>query len=56
MLILRQSCLGRVALSPARGDGDGHNVNWYFQAFVSGSFPWRFSVPLLSVRAAVAVS
>ena len=34
MLILRQPCLGRVALSPARGDEDGHNVNWYFQAFV----------------------
>ena len=34
MLILRKPCLGRVALSPARGDGDGHNVNRCFQAFV----------------------
>ena len=33
-LILRQPCLGRVARSPARGGGDGHNVNQYFQAFV----------------------
>ena len=34
MLILRQTSLGPVALSPARGDGDGHNANWYFWAFV----------------------
>ena len=33
-LILRLPCLGRVAPSPVRGDGDGHNVNWYFRAFV----------------------
>ena len=39
MLILRQPCLGRVAPSPARGDGDGHNVNRYFWAFVL----WRLS-------------
>ena len=54
MLIFRQHCLGRVALSPARGDGDGHTVSWYFQALFSGSFPWQFSVTLLRVRAAVA--
>ena len=32
--ILSQPCLGRVSLSPARGDGDGHPVSRYFQAFV----------------------
>ena len=32
--ILRQPCLGRVSASPARGDGDGHTVSRYFQAFV----------------------
>ena len=39
-LILRQPCLGRVALSPMRGDEDGHNVSWYFRAFVL----WRLSL------------
>ena len=34
MLILRKPCLGRVSMSPARGDGDGHTVSRYFQAFV----------------------
>ena len=34
MLILRQPCLGRVSVSPARGDGDGHTVSRYFLAFV----------------------
>ena len=34
MPILRQPCLGRVSVSPARGDGDGHTVSRYFQAFV----------------------
>ena len=34
MPILRKPCLGRVSMSPARGDGDGHPVSWYFQAFV----------------------
>ena len=40
MLILRQPCLGRVSVSPARGDGDGHAVSQYFQAFVL----WRLSL------------
>ena len=26
--------MGRVSVSPVRGDGDGHAVSWYFQAFV----------------------
>ena len=34
VLIFRQPCLGRVALSPTRRDGDGHNVSRYFRAFV----------------------
>ena len=38
--ILRQPCLGRVSVSPARGDGDGHTVSWYFQAFVL----WQLSL------------
>ena len=56
VLIFRQLCLGRVALSPARGSGDGHNESWYFWALSSGGFPWQFAVPLLRVRAAVAES
>ena len=32
--ILRKHCLGRVSVSPVRGDGDGHPVSRYFQAFV----------------------
>ena len=40
MLILMQPCLGRVSLSPARGDGDGHAVNQYFQTFVL----WQLSL------------
>ena len=32
--ILSQPCLGRVSVSPARGDGDGHAVSQYFPAFV----------------------
>ena len=38
--ILRQPCLGRVSVSPARGDGDRHTVSWSFQAFVL----WRLSL------------
>ena len=38
--ILRQPCLGRVSVSPARGDGDGHTVSWSFQAFVL----WQLSL------------
>ena len=34
MRILRQPCLGRVSVSPVRGDGDGHAISRYFQAFV----------------------
>ena len=34
MPILRKPCLGRVSVSPARGDGDGHTVSQYFQALV----------------------
>ena len=37
--ILRQPCLG-VSVFPARGDGDGHTVSRYFQAF----FLWRLSL------------
>ena len=44
MLISRQPCLGRVALSPAREDGDGHNVSWYFWAFVL----WWLSLAVFS--------
>ena len=40
MLILRQPCLGRVTLSPAKGDGDGDNVSLYFWAFVL----WQLSL------------
>ena len=40
MLILRQPSLGRVSLSPAREDGDWHNLIWYFRAFV----PWQLSL------------
>ena len=32
--MLRKPCLGRVSVSPARGDGDGHPVSQYFRAFV----------------------
>ena len=38
--ILRQPCLVRVSVSPARGDGDGHSLSWYFQAFVL----WQLSL------------
>ena len=38
--MLRQPCLGRVSVSPGRGDGDGHTVSRYFQAFVL----WRLSL------------
>ena len=38
--ILRQPCLGRVSVSPAREDGDGHSLSRYFQAFVL----WRLSL------------
>ena len=38
--ILRQPCLVRVSVSPARGDGDGHSLSRYFQAFVL----WRLSL------------
>ena len=34
MLLLRQPCLGRVSVSPVRGDGDGHPLSQCFQAFV----------------------
>ena len=34
MPILRQPCLGRASVSPARRDGDGHAVCWYFHTFV----------------------
>ena len=40
VVILRQLCLGRVAQSPAGEGGSGHNVNWYFWAFVL----WRLSL------------
>ena len=56
MLISRQPCLGRVALSPAREDGDGHNVSRYFQAFVLWRLSLASAVPLLRVRAAAAES
>ena len=40
MLILRPPYLGRDSLSPAMGDGDGHTVSGFFQAFVL----WRLSL------------
>ena len=40
MLMFRQLCLGRVSLSPARCDGYGYNVSWYFQAFIL----WQLSL------------
>ena len=56
MPIIGQPCLGSLSMSPASGDGDGHAVSWYFQAFVL----WRLSLAvccaLLRVRAAVAES
>ena len=44
MPILRQPCLGRVSVSPARGDGDGHPVSRHFQAFIL----WRLSLSVCS--------
>ena len=40
MPVLRKPCLGRVSLPPASGDGDWHNLSWYFPAFVL----WRLSL------------
>ena len=40
MPILRKPCLGRISVSPGRGDGDGHPVIRYFEAFVL----WRLSL------------
>ena len=43
--ILRQPCLGRVSLSPVRGDGGEHTVSRYFQAFVL----WTLSLAIFCV-------
>ena len=48
------SCLGRFSVSPARGDGDGHTVSPISRLWISGGSPWRFTVPLLRVKAVVA--
>ena len=45
MWILRQPCLGRVSVSPARGDWDWYTVSRYLQAFVL----WRLSLAVCCV-------
>ena len=56
MLILRQPCLGRVSLSPVKGIGMGTVRTGFSGLLFSGGFPWRLSVSLLRVRAAVTIS
>ena len=55
-LILRQPCLAGGSLSPARGVGMGTMQTGISWLLFSGGFPWQFSVTLLRVRAAVAIS
>ena len=51
MLLLRQPCLGRVALPPV--GGGCLSENWFLGLLFSGGFPWRLSASLLRVRAEV---